>query len=422
MSLTTTPRPGDIPATGHPPTPSAPAGLDHCPFWPTYGPPVVQFVRGDGTELWDSAGKRYLDFLSGLAVVSLGHAHPEVAAALADQAATLLHVSNLFATVPGAEVALTLDRLAGGGGQVFFCNSGAEANEAAIKLARRWGGYGRHVVVSAYGSFHGRTLATLHATGQPAKHEAFQPLPEGFRHAAWNDLDALEAAIDPTVAAVLLESVQGEGGVNPADVEFFRGARALCDERQLLMIVDEVQTGLGRTGQWFGYQHYDVQPDVVTMAKALGNGVPIGACWAKREVAAAMRPGDHATTFGGQPLAAAAARAVLAVMEREDVPSRATRAGALLSAKLEQLPQVATVRGLGLLLAAELVPGLDAKVVADAALAAGLVVNAVTANSLRFAPPLLVSDAELDEGVAILAAVLAQAEETQHATPGSADA
>jgi len=422
MSLTTTPRPGDIPATGHPPTPSAPAGLDHCPFWPTYGPPVVQFVRGDGTELWDSAGKRYLDFLSGLAVVSLGHAHPEVAAALADQAATLLHVSNLFATVPGAEVALTLDRLAGGGGQVFFCNSGAEANEAAIKLARRWGGYGRHVVVSAYGSFHGRTLATLHATGQPAKHEAFQPLPEGFRHAAWNDLDALEAAIDPTVAAILLESVQGEGGVNPADVEFFRGARALCDERQLLMIVDEVQTGLGRTGQWFGYQHYDVQPDVVTMAKALGNGVPIGACWAKREVAAAMRPGDHATTFGGQPLAAAAARAVLAVMEREDVPSRATRAGALLSAKLEQLPQVATVRGLGLLLAAELVPGLDAKVVADAALAAGLVVNAVTANSLRFAPPLLVSDAELDEGVAILAAVLAQAEETQHATPGSADA
>jgi len=422
MSLTTTPRPGDIPATGHPPTPSAPAGLDHCPFWPTYGPPVVQFVRGDGTELWDSAGKRYLDFLSGLAVVSLGHAHPEVAAALADQAATLLHVSNLFATVPGAEVALTLDRLAGGGGQVFFCNSGAEANEAAIKLARRWGGYGRHVVVSAYGSFHGRTLATLHATGQPAKHEAFQPLPEGFRHAAWNDLDALEAAIDPTVAAILLESVQGEGGVNPADVEFFRGARALCDERQLLMIVDEVQTGLGRTGQWFGYQHYDVQPDVVTMAKALGNGVPIGACWAKREVAAAMRPGDHATTFGGQPLAAAAARVVLAVMEREDVPSRATRAGALLSAKLEQLPQVATVRGLGLLLAAELVPGLDAKVVADAALAAGLVVNAVTANSLRFAPPLLVSDAELDEGVAILAAVLAQAEETQHATPGSADA
>ncbi len=406
MSLTTTPRPGDLPSSGHPPTPAAPAGLDHCPFWPTYGPPVVQFVRGQGTELWDSAGTRYLDFLSGLAVVSLGHAHPEVAAALAEQAGTLLHVSNLFATVPGAEVAVTLDRLAGGGGQVFLCNSGAEANEAAIKLARKWGGYGRHVVVSAYGSFHGRTLATLHATGQPAKHEAFQPLPEGFRHAAWNDLDALEAAIDPSVAAILLEPVQGEGGVNPADVEFFRGARRLCDERGMLLMVDEVQTGLGRTGRWFGFQHYDVQPDVVTMAKALGNGVPIGACWARRDVAAAMRPGDHATTFGGQPLATAAARAVLAIMEREDAPGLAARAGARLTDLLEGLPQVGRVRGLGLLLAAELVEGLDAKVVADAALAAGLVVNAVTPSSLRFAPPLTISDAELDEGVAILAGVL----------------
>jgi predicted acetylornithine/succinylornithine family transaminase len=406
MSLTTTPRPGDLPSQGHPPTPSAPAGLDHCPFWPSYGPPVVQFVRGSGTELWDSAGRRYLDFLSGLAVVGLGHAHPEVARALADQAATLLHTSNLFATVPGAEVAVTLDRLVGGGGQVFLCNSGAEANEAAIKLARRWGGYGRHVVISAYGSFHGRTLATLHATGQPAKHEAFQPLPEGFRHTAWNDLDALEAAIDPTVAAILLEPVQGEGGVKPADVDFFRGARQLCDERNLLLMVDEVQTGLGRTGRWFGFEHYDVAPDVVSMAKALGNGVPIGACWARRDVAAAMRPGDHATTFGGQPLAAAAARAVLAVMEREDVPGRATRAGARLTAALEALPQIALVRGLGLLLAAELEPGLDAKVVADAALAAGLVVNAVTPTSLRLAPPLLVSDDEIDEGVALLAGVL----------------
>jgi acetylornithine/N-succinyldiaminopimelate aminotransferase len=408
MSLTTTPRPGDLPTEGHPPTPSVPAGVDHCPFWPTYGPPVVQFVRGSGTELWDSAGMRYLDFLSGLAVVGLGHAHPEVAKALADQAGTLLHTSNLFATVPGAEVAVTLDRLLGGGGQVFLCNSGAEANEAAIKLARRWGGYGRHVVVSAYGSFHGRTLATLHATGQPAKHEAFQPLPEGFRHAAWNDLDALEAAIDPTVAAVLLEPVQGEGGVNPADAEYFRGVRELCDERSLLMMVDEVQTGLGRTGRWFGFEHYDVRPDVVSMAKALGNGVPIGACWARREVAAAMRPGDHATTFGGQPIAAAAARAVLAIMEREDVPARATRAGARLTAALEALPQVELVRGLGLLLAAELRPGLDAKVVSDAALRAGLVVNAVTPSSLRFAPPLLVGDDEIDEGVAILAGVLDQ--------------
>jgi acetylornithine/N-succinyldiaminopimelate aminotransferase len=395
----------------HPPASAAPAGLDHCPFWPTYAPPTVQFVRGSGTELWDSDGRRYLDFLTGLAVVGLGHAHPEVAAALTDQANTLLHTSNLFATVPGADVAVTLDRLLGGGGQVFLCNSGAEANEAALKLARRWGGYGRHVVVSAYGSFHGRTLATLHATGQPTKHEAFQPLPEGFRHAAWNDLDALEAAIDPTVAAILLEPVQGEGGVNPADLAYFRGARALCDERGLLLMIDEVQTGLGRTGRWFGFEHYGVRPDVVTLAKALGNGVPIGACWARRDVAGVMRPGDHGSTFGGQPLAAAAARAVLAVMEREQVPQRAERAGARLADHLQQLPQVVAVRGLGLLLAAELRPGLAAKPIADAAQTAGLIVNAVTPTSLRFAPPLLVSDDEIDEAMTILAAVLTETDD-----------
>jgi predicted acetylornithine/succinylornithine family transaminase len=390
----------------HPPDPAAPAGLDHCPFWPTYGPPRVQFVRGDGTELWDAAGRRYLDFLAGLAVVGLGHAHPEVADAIATQARTLLHVSNLFATVPGAEVAVTLDRLVGGGGQVFLCNSGAEANEAAIKLARRWGGRGRHVVVSAYGSFHGRTLATLHATGQPAKHEAFQPLPEGFRHVAWDDLDALDAALDASVAAVLLEPIQGEGGVNPASAVYFQGVRRLCDERGALMIVDEVQTGLGRTGRWFGFQHYDLTPDVVSMAKALGNGVPIGACWARRDVAAVMAPGDHATTFGGQPLASAAARAVLAIMEREDVPARAARAGARLTEWLKALPAVDDVRGAGLLLGAQLVEGVDAKAVADACLDAGLVVNAVTPEAIRFAPPLLVSDAEIAEAVDIFAAVL----------------
>jgi len=395
-----------IPAV-HPPAGAVPPGLDHCPFWPTYAPPTVQFVRGSGTELWDSTGRRYLDFLTGLAVVGLGHAHPEVAAALAEQAGTLLHTSNLFATVPGAEVAVTLDRLLGGGGQVFMCNSGAEANEAAIKVARRWGGRGRHVVVSAYGSFHGRTLATLHATGQPTKHEAFQPLPEGFRHAAWNDLDALEAALDPTVAAVLLEPVQGEGGVNPGDRSYFQGVRRLCDERGILLMLDEVQTGLGRTGRWFGFEHYDIRPDVVTLAKALGNGVPIGACWARRDIAAAMQPGDHGTTFGGQPLASAAARAVLAIMEREDVPALAARAGARLAAGLEALPEVVAVRGLGLLVAAELQPGIDAKAVATTALEAGLVVNAVTPTSLRFAPPLLVRDDEIDEALALLAGAFA---------------
>jgi acetylornithine/succinyldiaminopimelate/putrescine aminotransferase len=263
------------------------------------------------------------------------------------------------------------------------------------------------VVVSAYGSFHGRTLATLHATGQPEKHEPFQPLPEGFRHVAWSDVAALDqAASADDVGAVLLEPIQGEGGVNPATAEYFQAVRRLCDERGLLFMVDEVQTGLGRTGRWFGFQHFDVRPDVVTMAKALGNGVPIGACWAGDEVAAAFRPGDHATTFGGQPLATAAARAVLAVMQAEDVPARARAAGARLRKGLEVIPAVAEVRGLGLLLAARL-GDVDAKQAAARALDAGLIVNAVSPTALRFAPSLLVTDDEIDEALAIVAEVLA---------------
>jgi len=374
---------------------------------PTYPPQPVTFVRGEGTRLWDDQGNEYLDFLSGLAVTGLGHANPVVADALNEQARTLLHVSNLFATQPGEDVAATLDELLGGGGLVFFCNSGAEANECAIKLARKFGGRGKHVVVSAYGSFHGRTLATLHATGQPQKHEVFQPLPEGFRHVAWDDLDALESSLDPSVAAVLLEPVQGEGGVNPATAEYFQGVRRLCDERGILFMVDEVQTGLGRTGKWFGFEHFGVRPDVVTMAKALGNGVPIGACWARADVASAFEPGDHATTFGGQPLATAAARAVLGEMRRLDIPSAAARAGDRLMAALAETPGVAEVRGLGLLVAAQLEEGRDAKAIAADCLAAGLVVNAVTPTALRLAPPLNVSDAEIDDAVAILTKVLA---------------
>lgn len=382
--------------------------MNRNPLMPTYPEPPVTFVRGEGARLWDANGRRYLDFLSGLAVTSLGHAHPQVADAVCEQARTLLHVSNLFGTTIASEVATTLDRLIGGpSGQTFFCNSGAEANECAIKLARKWAGPGRYSVVSAYGSFHGRTLATLHATGQPQKHEPFQPLPEGFRHVAWNDLDALDASLDASVvAAVLLEPVQGEGGVNAATPEYLRGVRRLCDERGILLILDEVQTGLGRTGKWFGFQHVGVEPDVVTMAKALGNGVPIGACWARDDVAAAFVPGDHATTFGGQPLATAAARAVLDVMQREDVPARATAAGARLTKGLESIAAIARVRGLGLLIAAELRDRPSREVVA-AALDAGLVVNAVTDSAVRFAPSLLVTDDEIDEGVDILTAVLA---------------
>jgi acetylornithine/N-succinyldiaminopimelate aminotransferase len=372
----------------------APEELERCPLMPTYGAPQLQLVRGEGSWVWDREGHRYLDLLSGLAVTSLGHSHPAVADALAEQARTLLHVSNLFGTEPGWQVARTLDRLLGGGGQVFFANSGAEANECALKLARKHGGRGRHVVVSAFGSFHGRTLATLHATGQPAKHEAFQPLPEGFRHVAWCDLEELERSLDPTVAAILLEPVQGEGGVNPATEEYFAGVRRLCDERGILFMVDEVQTGLGRCGAWFAHQRLGVRPDVVTMAKALGNGVPIGACWARAEVAAAFEPGDHATTYGGQPLATAAARAVLEVMEAEDVPARAERAGEAFRAALARLPGVAGVRGLGLLLAVEL-DGVASAPVATRLLELGVIVNAVTPTALRLAPSLLISDDEI---------------------------
>jgi predicted acetylornithine/succinylornithine family transaminase len=378
---------------------------------PTYAAPPVTFVRGQGTELFDAAGKRYLDCLSGLAVTSLGHSHPAVAAAVSQQATTLQHVSNLFGNDLNDGVAATLDTLVGDGtptgGQVFFCNSGAEANEAAIKLARKFGGRGKHVVVSAFGSFHGRTLATLHATGQPAKHEAFQPLPDGFRHVVWEDAADLERTLDPSVAAVLLEPVQGEGGVNPASTEYLRAVRQLCTERGILLMIDEVQTGLGRTGRWFGFQHAGIEPDVVTMAKALGNGMPIGACWARADVASAFEPGDHATTFGGQPLATAAARAVLAVMQELDAPGLAAKQGERLMAALADLDGVVDVRGLGLLIAAELAPGTDAKAVSAACLDAGLVVNAVTASALRLAPPLTISDDEIDEAVAILAGVLA---------------
>jgi len=385
------------------------------PLMTTYPPTTLTLVRGEGSWLWDDAGTRYLDLLSGLAVTSLGHSHPAVADALYEQAQTLLHVSNLYGTVVGPDVATTLDRLLGVGqpgwpadgtrGQVFFANSGAEANECALKLARRFGGRGRHVVVSAFGSFHGRTLATLHATGQPAKHEVYQPLPEGFRHVAWCDLDELEGALDPTVSAVLLEPVQGEGGVNPATAEYFQGVRRICDARGILFMVDEVQTGLGRCGSWFAHQQLGVVPDVVTMAKALGNGVPIGACWAKTEVAAAFEPGDHATTFGGQPLATAAARAVLGVMEAEDVPTRARRAGERITAGAMALDGVAAVRGLGLLLAIEL-DGHDAKEVAARLLELGAIVNAVTPTALRLAPSLLISDDEIDHALDLLAKAL----------------
>ena len=374
-----------------------------CPFMPVFGAPQVMFVKGKGTELWDSEGKRYLDFLCGLAVTSLGHSHDAISEAIASQASTLMHVSNFFANPIATTAAVELDALLGGGGQVFFCNSGAEANEAAIKLARKFGGRGRHTVVSAYGSFHGRTLAALAATGQPAKHEPFQPMPEGFKHVAYGDIDALAEAIDPGVAAVLLESVQGEGGVVPAPEGYLRAVRDLCTQRGVLLILDEVQTGLARTGKWWGFEHDDIEPDAVCVAKALGNGMPIGALWAKKEIAAVFQPGDHGSTYSGTAIATAAASAVMQEMKRINAPQMAAENGAYLSKAVAAMSRVKSVRGRGLLLGVELVDGLDAKAVQLNLLHKGLVTNAVTATALRLAPPLNVSDAEMNEAISIIA-------------------
>ncbi|MGD0287434.1 MAG: acetylornithine/succinylornithine family transaminase [Acidimicrobiales bacterium] len=377
----------------------------------TYAPAPVRFVSGRGTELFDDEGRRYLDFLAGIAVVSLGHCNKHVVDAIAQQAARLMHVSNLFHNELNERLARDLDRLVGdgspAGGQVFFSNSGAEANECAIKLARRVGGPGRYVVVSALGSFHGRTLATLAATGQPRKHEAFLPLPEGFRSVAYGDLGALEDAVgSPSVAAVLLEAIQGEAGVVVPPAGYLTAVRRVCDEHGILLMLDEIQTGLARTGRWFAFQHEAIGPDVVTVAKSLGNGMPIGACWARRDVAAAFVAGDHGSTFGGQPLACAAGIATLAELEAIDAPGLARRTGAYLAQRLEALAGVASVRGKGLLLAAVLEPGLDASEVARSALRLGLVLNAPVPGVLRLAPPLTVSTAEVDQAVGMLGAAL----------------
>ena len=387
-------------------------GRPDCPFMPVFGAPQVMFERGQGTQLWDVNGKRYLDFLCGIAVTSLGHSHPVIAAAIAHQANTLLHVSNFFSNPVATQTAIMVDKLVSeslgvkNAGQVFFCNSGAEANEAGIKLARKFGGRGKHVVVSALGSFHGRTLAALAATGQPEKHAPFAPMPEGFRHVVFNDIKSLEASLDASVAAVLLETVQGEGGVIPASVEYLQAVRKLCTERGILMMIDEVQTGFARTGKWFGFEHADIKPDVVMLAKAMGNGMPIGALWATKEVASVFKPGDHGSTFSGTAIATAAARATIQLMIDMDAPAVVQQKGEELSAKLRTINSVVEVRGRGLLLAAELKPELDAKKIATQLLDLGLVVNGVTSHALRFAPPFTVSSAEIDEAIEIMKVVL----------------
>jgi predicted acetylornithine/succinylornithine family transaminase len=383
---------------------------DYCPFIPVFGPPAVMFERGEGTQLWDISGKRYLDFLSGIAVVSLGHANPVIAKAIAEQANTLVHVSNFFANTVATKTAVELSGLmrdAGAGdGQVFFCNSGAEANEAAIKLARKFGGRGRHRIVTALGSFHGRTLGALALTGQPAKHEVFQPIPEGFKYCEFGDIASLEAQLDDTVAAVMLEPIQGEGGVVPADAAYLQAVQKLCNERGILLIIDEVQTGFCRTGKWFGFEHAGIQPDAITMAKGMGNGMPVGALWARKDIASVLQPGDHGSTYSGTALATSAVSAVISEMKRLDAASLANKQGVRLREGLLKLAKVDHVRGSGLLLGAQLVEGVLTADVVPVLLDAGLIVNGVNATTIRFAPPLTVSDAEIDEAISVLATVL----------------
>lgn len=398
-------------------------GQARCPIMPTYGAPSVMFVRGQGTELWDSQGKRYLDFVGGLAVQSLGHANPEVAEAISEQAMKLTQVSNYWATEHAHHVALQLDRhITGVGGspdsesespsgQVFFCNSGAEANELAFKLARKSTGNGQFEILTAMGSFHGRTLAALAACGQPHKHEPFEPMPSGFYHFERDEPNSLEALMASSTAAIHVEPIQGEGGVWPSNKTFMSRIQELSSEHNVLFMVDEVQSGLCRTGKWFAFQHFGVKPDVVCIAKALGNGFPIAAVWARAEVASAFQAGDHGSTYGGNPLGTAAARKVLEIMERDNYPQKASTLGDVLSDALVDLPRVISVRGMGGMLAAEL----DGDISADIALQAtqnGLLVNPITPTAIRFTPPLSTSLEHIDEAMSILKGVL-------HAQPSS---
>ncbi|MCH8280419.1 MAG: aspartate aminotransferase family protein [Chloroflexi bacterium] len=373
--------------------------------------PVV-IVRGEGTRVWDADGKEYLDFVAGWAVNNLGHCHPAVTQAIVDQANTLVQTSNQFYTVPQLNLAQILidnsclDR-------VFFGNSGAEANEGALKLARRYGKLhrdGAYEVITAFNSFHGRTMGTLAATGQPHYQEAFTPLLPGFVHVDFNDVEGIMNATTDKTAAVFLEPVQGEGGVNIPDDDYLQRVREWCDQQGLLLMLDEVQTGLGRLGSLFGYQEYGVEPDVITLAKGLGYGVPIGAFLSK-EYCMALVPGDHGSTFGGNPLATAAAYAGTKFLIDNDIPAHVTVMGAHLLAQLNSLKSrfsfIIDVRGKGLLTAVEFDSDIAGQVLTHAN-AAGLLLNAVKPNAIRFMPPLTITTEELDQGVGRFADALAQ--------------
>lgn len=359
---------------------------------PTYAPGMT-LVRGSGVHLWDDTGREYLDFMAGIAVCNTGHCHPAVVAAIQQQAATLMHCSNLFHNLVQPRLAQRLSDLTLGG-KIFFCNSGAEANEALFKLARKWGSQsGRYEIITMKNSFHGRTLATMTATGQTKYQKGFEPLMPGFAYAEFNNLDTVRAAVTPATVAILCEAVQGEGGVVPADPAFMAGLRALCDEKNLLLLFDEVQCGMGRTGKWFGFQHYGVRPDGFSMAKALGGGFPIGAVAVTPELSNVFQPGNHASTFGGTPLASAAALAVLDTIEKEHLIENAVRMGALFLEGLNALARkhscIQTVRGLGLMIGVVL--SIPAKPVETKLRENGLLCIATGDTVLRFVPPLIVT-------------------------------
>jgi predicted acetylornithine/succinylornithine family transaminase len=371
----------------------------------------VAFSQGKGTRLFDLEGREYLDFIGGIAVSSLGHAHPALVRAVSEQAARYVHVSNLYQIPEQVEAARRLVT-SSGLDRAFFCNSGAEANEAAIKLSRKRGkaakGQACHEILVAEHSFHGRTLATVAATGNPRYQEGFEPMPAGFRFVPFDDVEAMRRAVGPATAAILVEPIQGEGGVLVPSAGYLAGLRALCDEMNLLLVLDEVQTGVGRTGAMFAYQHAGIRPDVVTLAKGVAGGVPAGVVLATEDAAAHFVPGDHGSTFGGNALACAAICAVLDAIEREGLVANAATCGARLVAGLERLrekrPVLGEIRGAGLLVGADL--SVDAAPVVDACRARGLLVNAVRPKTLRFAPPLVVSAAEVDAALRVLDAAL----------------
>lgn len=366
-------------------------------------------VKGEGCLVWDNKGKDYLDFVGGLAVNLLGHCHPDVVAAICSQAGELIHASNLYYTRPQAELARILVEHSAGD-QVFFANSGAEANEAAIKLARKFHHPGRHKIITARHSFHGRTLATVTATGQRKYQRGFAPLPDGFSYALFNDLASFEQLVDRETAAIMIEPVQGEGGIHVAAPAFIRGLRELCDRTGMLLIFDEVQCGLGRTGRLWAYEHYGVAPDIFTTAKGLGGGMPIGAMLARSGVAEVFKPGDHASTFGGNPVTCRAALAVLNILLKESFLEQVHEKGRFFMAGLRRLGSsfpdlVGEARGLGLMAALELREPL-AGPAQQSCQEKGLLVNAIGDKILRFLPPLIAAEAELDQALAILEQVL----------------